>query len=116
MILPRGNGALQINPETGKIISLTGTVGCCCGTLYVYEGIGTNGKQYGSYRCKIQIPLLVSNTGPMTIKFNNNHDNIILLSVGCIINTLSIYNLVKIIIVQRFHLKVIGEVFKIKLF
>ena len=92
LITIQGSGILQINPETGKFISLKGNAGVISGgILDIYEGIGTSGKHFGSYNGYSAIPLLVSTIGPLTIIYNQVYSPY-QLTVGCIINTISLYN------------------------
>ena len=66
--------------------------------LYIYDGIGIYGKLLSSYNGRNDIPLIFSISGPLTIKFKSDYSIVysgFKLTIGCIINTKTIYNLIK---------------------
>ena len=80
---PNGNyhdnasSILTIYPdEIERLVSLKGTIYIeCCNYdhLYIYNGGGTNGILLASYHDgRSNIPLIVSTTGPLTIKFTSD--------------------------------------------
>ena len=64
------DSTLIIYPETsGKLISVKGTIQLesCCDYLYIYNGV--SGQLLGIYNYLNNIPLIVSTSGPLTIRF-----------------------------------------------
>ena len=89
----------------GKLVSIKGTIDIelnplSCDHLYIYDGEGTSGTLIGDYNGNRNIPLIISKTGPLTIKFTSDaltfYSGFELL-ISCNINTpqKSIYNLIK---------------------
>ena len=106
------NSILTIYPETsGNFVSIKGTAVLedCCDHLYIYDGDGTSGKQlynsndiYNSgtspHSYSYTIPLIVSTSGPLTIKFTADGSTVFSgfrLEVSCVNNTETKYNLIK---------------------
>ena len=96
------NSILTLYPEiTGRLISLKGTINLepYYDYFLIYDGIGTNGKLFGNYSGINDIPLIVSISGPLTLKFVTDYSIVnsgFQLTVGCIINSpKTIYNLIK---------------------
>ena len=96
------NSILTIKPHgSGKFLSIKGTVytELDCDYLYIYNGEGTHGPLLGKYDGVQTMPLLMSTTGSLTIKFTSNLgilDSGFQLTVCCIINSpQTIYNLIK---------------------
>ena len=78
---PNGNysdyedGILYIYPETsGKLVTIKGNIDCenDFDYLYIYDGEGTSGTPLGNYSGSFTIPLFVSTSGPLTIKFTTD--------------------------------------------
>ena len=64
------NSTLIIKPDSsGKLVSIKGKINTekCCDYLYIYNGEGTKGKQFGRYYGEQAIPLFISTTGSLTI-------------------------------------------------
>ena len=109
---PNGNykdfadSTLTIYPdESGKLISIKGTIDIEMSNydhLYIYDGVGINGILLASYHSgSSNIPLIMSSTGPLTIKFKTDSSVVrsgFELFVSCNINSHSqkktIYNLI----------------------
>ena len=95
------DSTLTIYPETpGKFVSIKGIIDTEIGYdyLYIYNGNSTGGNLFGCYEGNQIIPLFGSTIGPLTIKFTS--DLSILYSgfelvIGCIINSQTIYYLIK---------------------
>ena len=94
------NSTLIIYPETpDKFVSIKGKVDTEShwDYLYIYNGEGTKGNQFGRFEGKQNVPLIVSTIGSLTIKFRS--DFIIIragfeLFVDCAIISQSIYKLI----------------------
>ena len=95
------NSVLTIYPdEPGKFVSLRGFISAqiTCDFIYIYEGaIASEAKLV--YKSPIgDIPLIISKTGPLTIKFKSNsnvNSKGFELFVSCITQQKSIYKLIK---------------------
>ena len=91
------DSTLIIKPEiSGKFVSVKGNINLerNYDYLYIYNGEGTNGILLGKYTDWNIIPLTVSTTGPLTIRFYSDYSIIrsgFELVVDCIINTQTIY-------------------------
>ena len=94
------NSILYIYPETsGKVFSITGSVDMetCCDYLNIYNGIGTGGELLGNYNGLNTIPLLVSTSGSLTIKFYTDYSVVskgFELTVSCMYISKSIYDII----------------------
>ena len=102
---------LTIYPETSeKLIFIKGEVyledaknrGCNnfgCDFLYIYDGVGTNGKRLGYYHnLEDTIPILMSSNGPITIHFTSDSgvtESGFKFIVGCKDNSQTIYDVIK---------------------
>jgi len=99
--LDYANSTLIIYPEiSGKLISIKGKIDTerCCDHLYIYDGVGTNGILLGKYNGLNSIPLYVSISGPLTIKFISDYSIIYSgfeLIVDCVVNSNTIYYAIK---------------------
>ena len=66
--------------------------------MYIYDGEGTNEKSYVRFSGSSNIPLIVSSTGPLTIKFKTDYSVVksgFQLIVDCTVNFKTIYYLIK---------------------
>ena len=94
------NSTLIIYPETpDKFVSIKGKVDTesYWDYLYIYNGEGTKGKQFGRFEGNQNVPLIVSTIGSLTIKFRSDGSVIragFELFVDCAIISQSIYNLI----------------------
>ena len=88
---------LTIYPESsGKLVSIKGSGSTEC-HLFIYDGAGTGSKRFGCYSGSFTVPLFLSSTGPLTIKFACDYSRIysgFQLAVGCIYVSQSIYGLI----------------------
>ena len=95
------NSILIIKPEDiGKLITIKGKINTESNYdyLYIYNGEGTKGKLFGRYHGIQTIPLFISTTGSLTIKFTTDHSQVrsgLELFASCMINTQTIYNILK---------------------
>ena len=98
------NSILIIHPETsGKsifLISIKGSINIEShfDNLYIYDGIGIGGKRLSYYSGVNNIPLIVSISGSLTLYFRTDRSVVysgFKLTIGCIINTKSMYNLIR---------------------
>ena len=95
------NSTLIIYPETSQqFISIKGKVDMenCCDYLSIYNGIGTNGNESVRYNGYKTVPLFISTTGPLTIKFTTDYSVVSTgfeLTVGCMHISKTIYDLIK---------------------
>ena len=104
---PNGNyynhddSTLIINPEiSGRLISIKGSINTesCCDYLHIYDGIRTGEKLLSYYNGVNNIPLIASISGPLTLYFRTDGSVVysgFKLTIGCIINTKTIYSLIK---------------------
>ena len=96
----RANSILTINPETsGKLVFIKGSGKTESGWdyLYIYNGKGTS-LQLGRYDGSFTVPLFISTSGPLTIKYitDGSIESIgFELTVGCIYNPKTIFSLIK---------------------
>ena len=106
------NSILIIYPETsGKsifLISIKGSINIEShyDNLYIYDGIGIGGKRLSYYSGVNNIPLIVSISGSLTLYFRTDGSVVysgFKLTIGCIINTKTIYSFLRIITVELFH-------------
>ena len=94
------NTILTIYPETSKeLVTIKGSIDLENNYDYlkIYNGIGTNGILFGSYTSAQSIPLIVSTTGPLTIKFTTDGSVIrsgYQLTIGCMHISETIYDLI----------------------
>ena len=91
---------LIIYPETSqKLVTIKGSFNLesCCDHLYIYNGIGTSELLLGRYTGTGTIPLLISTTGPLTIRFTTDGSVVrsgFQLTVSCMHTSQTIYDLI----------------------
>ena len=91
------DSTIIIRPETsGKFVSVKGNIQLegNYDYLYIYNGEGTYGILLGKYTSWNNIPLTLSRTGPLTIRFYSDYSIIYSgfeLIIDCIINAQTIY-------------------------